>query len=373
MRNIESYARHLFSDEPKSLQDHALLLLLGGVEKVYAFLLNMWVSFYDIGHLHRHRLDAYTLSIGNITAGGTGKTPLVRYMAQYLLAQGERVAIISRGYRSGWEERGGIVSDGMRLYATADEAGDEPYLLARVLPQAIVAVGKKRAKIAARVETKYRPTIVLLDDAFQHWSLQRDVDIVLIDATNPFSNGRVLPRGLLREPLDHLERAHMYVVTKADAVAEERLDEIIGNLRSFSSQAPIMVTAHHPGRMLAFADWAAGREHTAILPRRVVTMCALGNPDSFERSARQAGLQAVGHIRHVDHHRYTAEDWRNAQAYARREKAQGIVVTEKDAVKLLDCVPSDTEALYVLTLDLRILSGEREFWEYIEEEREVRG
>ncbi len=97
MRNIESYARHLFSDEPKSLQDHALLLLLGGVEKVYAFLLNMWVSFYDIGHLHRHRLDAYTLSIGNITAGGTGKTPLVRYMAQYLLAQGERVAIISRG------------------------------------------------------------------------------------------------------------------------------------------------------------------------------------------------------------------------------------------------------------------------------------
>ncbi len=373
MRNRESYARHLFGDDPKSLQDHAALLLLGGVEKIYSFLLNMWVSFYDIGHLHRHELAAYTLSIGNITAGGTGKTPFVRYMAARLAAEGETVAIVSRGYRSGWEARGGIVSDGERVYATAQEAGDEPYLLARVLPKVIVAVGRKRAQIAAQVEQKYHPSVVLLDDAFQHWSLHRDVDIVLIDATNPFSNGRVLPRGLLREPLDHLERAHVYVVTKADAVAEERLDEIIDNLKSFSSQAPIMVTAHHPGRMLSFADWAAQRESTTPPPRRVVTMCALGNPASFERSVRQAGMQAVGHIRHVDHHRYTAADWQDAQAYARNEQAQGLVVTEKDAVKLLDCVPLDTEDLYVLTLELRILSGEEEFWSYIKEEREVRG
>ncbi len=373
MRNRDSYARHLFSDEPKSLQDRAVLLVLGGIEKIYSFLLNMWVSFYDIGHLHKHPLNAYTLSIGNITAGGTGKTPLVRYMAEHFLAQGEKVAIISRGYRSLWEKSGGVVSDGTHVYATAEEAGDEPYLLARMLPKAIVAVGRKRAKIAAQIEAKHHPTVVLLDDAFQHWSLHRDADIVLIDATNPFSNGRVLPRGLLREPLDHLERAHVYVITKADAVAEERLDEIIGNLKSFSSQAPILVTAHRPGRILTFANWVARRDHRAIVPRRVVTMCALGNPESFERSVRQAGLQAVGHIRHVDHHRYTEEDWREAQAYMEREQAQGIIVTEKDAVKLIDCVSSDATNVYVLTLELKMISGEDEFWTYLEEEREVRG
>ena len=148
--SIERKATELFKNGPKSIGDRALLTTLGGVERIYSWGVNFWASMYESGHLKQHRLHAHTISVGNIVAGGTGKTPFVQYMARRLQKAGERVAILSRGYRGASENTGAIVSNGAEILLNAEQAGDEPYLLARTLPGVIVAVGKTAPRSARR-------------------------------------------------------------------------------------------------------------------------------------------------------------------------------------------------------------------------------
>lgn len=369
--SIERKATELLKNGPKSIGDRALLTTLGGVERVYSWGVNFWSSMYEAGHIKQHRLHAYTISVGNIVAGGTGKTPFVQYMARRLQKAGERVAILSRGYRGASEHTGAIVSNGAEILLDAEQAGDEPYLLARTLPGVIVAVGKNRAAIGAQVEKLLHPTVILLDDGFQHWALRRDYDIVLIDATNPFSNGRVLPRGLLREPLDHLERADAYVVTKSDLVTEKDRAEIARVLAHFRAHVPLLWTEHRPLQPMSYAQWrndaTAERE---TLPRRFITLCALGNPASFETTVAAAGLVAHDHLRLPDHHAYTQDDIRHAEETATKAGAQGIIVSEKDAVKL-QALQLRESFWYVLPMELMATKGEDAFWEHMEDEWET--
>ncbi len=368
---IERKATELFKNGPKSIGDRALLTTLGGVEQIYSWGVNFWASMYEAGHLKQHRLHAYTISVGNIVAGGTGKTPFVQYMARRLQKAGERVAILSRGYRGASEHTGAIVSNGAEILLNAEQAGDEPYLLARTLPGVIVAVGKNRAAIGAQVEKLLHPTVILLDDGFQHWALRRDYDIVLIDSTNPFSNGRVLPRGLLREPLDHLERADAYVVTKSDLVTEKDRAEIARVLAHFRAHVPLLWTKHRPLQPMSYAQW---RKHATAeretLPRRFITLCALGNPASFEATVAAAGLVAHDHLRLPDHHAYTQDDIRHAEETATKAGAQGIIVSEKDAVKL-QALQLRESFWYVLPMELMATKGEDAFWEHMEDEWET--
>lgn len=366
--NWDAWARDLFKPGKKSVGKRILLALLVPVEKIYSFVLNMAGSFYETGHMKRHKLDGFTLSVGNITAGGTGKTPFVRYLATVLQERGLKVAILSRGYRGGREEQGGIVSDGERLLLSAAEAGDEPFLLAQSLPGVIVAVGKRRSRIGREVEAEYAPQAFLLDDGFQHWKLRRDIDIVLIDATNPFSNGYVLPRGLLREPLDHLERADAFVLTKTESVPQQTLDDIVAVLHGYRAHVPIMFTEHRPGPTLSWAVWRNKKRFDRQPPQRVVTLCALGNPDSFTATVRAAGLEPAETINLPDHHTYTAADLAAARKIMRDCGAEAIVVSEKDAVKLADFIAAEATDVYVQLLDFHIRSGEQEFWDYVNDE-----
>ncbi|MCI5836499.1 MAG: tetraacyldisaccharide 4'-kinase [Veillonellaceae bacterium] len=366
--NWEAWARDLFKPGKKSFAERTLLTLLAPVEKTYSFLLNMAGSFYETGHMKRHKLEGFTLSVGNITAGGTGKTPFVRYLATVLQERGVKVAILSRGYRGMREKEGGIVSDGKRLLLSAAEAGDEPFLLAQSLPGAIVAVGKRRSRIGREVEEKYAPQVFLLDDGFQHWKLRRDIDIVLIDATNPFSNGYVLPRGLLREPLDHLERADVFVVTKTESVSQQMLDDILAVLQSYRVHVPVLLTEHRPGPVLSWDAWRNKKRFTLRPPQRVVTLCALGNPESFATTVRAAGLNPVEEIRLPDHHLYTATDLAAARKIMRDCGAEAIVVSEKDAVKITEFVTEEAADIYVQVLDFHIRSGAEEFWDYVNDE-----
>lgn len=369
MTNRTEYIKELFTKGPKNPWDYVVLGVLRVGEIIYSFVVNMWVSFYDTGHFHQHKLQAHTISVGNITAGGTGKTPFVQYLTRQLQQRGEKVAILSRGYRGGAEKTGALVSDGEKVLVNVQMAGDEPYLLAKTLPGAIVAVGRNRSVMGKQVERLYQPTAVVLDDGFQHWKLRRDLDILLIDATNPFSNGHVLPRGLLREPIDHLERAHLYVLTKADAVSAERLAEITDVLHSYRAHVPILVTVHRPGKLCRFVDWQAGKNSPTHV-QKVVAMCALGDPNSFVHTLQEAGLEVAHCLALPDHHTYTAADVSEAQRLARQYGAQAVVVSEKDAVKL-DVLPISTENIYVLPLCLEIMSGEKEFWDYLHDEWET--
>ena len=215
------------------------------------------------------------------------------------------------------------------------------------------------------------PTVILLDDGFQHWSLRRDYDIVLIDATNPFSNGRVLPRGLLREPLEHLERADAYVVTKSDLVTEAEREKIAGVLEHFRAHVPLLWTEHRPLQPVRYAQWRNGETtEQETLPRRFITLCALGNPASFEATVAAAGLVAHDHLRLPDHHMYTQDDICHAEGTAMKAGAQGIIVSEKDAVKL-QVLQLRESFWYVLPMELTATAGENEFWEHMEDEWET--
>ncbi len=371
MANLEKYAKRLFEDNEKNIVDKAILGGLSAGETLYSFGLNMLLSFYEAGHVNQYKLDAFTISVGNITAGGTGKTPFVQYMTKKLQAKGKKVGILSRGYRGAYEKEGAIVSDGKKVLLNPEQAGDEPYLLAKTLPGAVISVGKDRIASGKRLQKLFRPNVVLLDDGFQHWPLRRDLDIVLIDAADPFSNGHVIPRGLLREPVENIERADIYVITKADAVSSSELEKIKNILRHYRNAVPIAVTAHRPDKVKSFLSWRDGLDEAEKMPSSVVTLCALGSPESFEATVKQAGLRVVGRLRLPDHHAYTRDDVMKAILKVKEEHADALVVSEKDAVKIAALDMPEIKNLYVMTMKIDFLEGEKEMWDYIYDEWEA--
>ena len=194
-----------------------LLLLLAGA---YEAAVRLRASMYRQGYYKVRRLPCKVISVGNITVGGTGKTPMTRYLARQIQALGRRVAIVSRGYKGAAEKNGGLVSDGKRVLMDAATAGDEPYLLAAGLRDVPVAVGRDRFAAAMRLLQAHDSEVIILDDAFQHLPLARDLNIVLLDHQRPFGNHHLLPRGPLREPLTALERGDVFILTRRDRPAD---------------------------------------------------------------------------------------------------------------------------------------------------------
>ena len=191
-------------------------IVLGGLELLAGIYEKGVVKKYEKAGRNARRMPIPVISVGNITAGGTGKTPCILKLAEMLHKKGHHPAILSRGYKSGLEKVGGVVSDGRSLRISQKLAGDEPYMMALKIPDVPVLVGRNRI-ISAEKAIKLGADILLLDDGFQYWDMKRDLDIVLIDCTNPFGYGYSLPRGLLREPMEALRRAHTFILTKSRA------------------------------------------------------------------------------------------------------------------------------------------------------------
>ncbi len=312
--------------------NRAATLSLTPFSGLYRFLMNRRNGLYERGAFRSHRIDAPVISVGNLTMGGTGKTPLVLWMAEALVAQGLRVCVLTRGYRR--KSRGRIVvSDGMTINATIDEAGDEAMMLAAALDRraAVICDGDRLAGARWAIE-KLQSNVILLDDGFQHRHIARDLDIVAIDATNPWGNGHLLPAGILREPATGLDRADCFVITRAHNPAQ--VGELRKRLSGINAAAPIYAATTRTAGIRPLRDEEPLRFETS--GKAVAAFCAIGNPESFFSLLSSEGVQVVYQRAFRDHHRFDQSDIASVEAAARDSGAEALMTTAKDAVKLLD-------------------------------------
>jgi tetraacyldisaccharide 4'-kinase len=298
------------------------------------------------------KAPARVISIGNITAGGTGKTPAVIYFARKFKEEGARVAVVSRGYgRRLITKEPVAVSDGEgNIHASPEEAGDEPYLMAQKLPGVPIVVCGNRIKAAHLAVERFGAGVILLDDGFQHRAIARDEDIVVIDCLEPFGYGHLLPRGLLREPLLSLRRASAFLLTHVDQRKHAR---VIEKLREINPTAEILFSRHQPVRLTA-----ATKNHSlnpdVLSGKRTLAVSSIGNPVSFEQTLTSLHAVLAGSLRFPDHYWYTPADIDRIRGEASRSGAEYIVTTEKDGVRLglLQEIP---ENLFLLEVELELI------------------
>jgi tetraacyldisaccharide 4'-kinase len=285
-------------------------------------------ALYDRGIFRSHQLGARTISIGNITTGGTGKTPLVGHVAELLAARGEKVCILTRGYGRKNGNSRVLVSDGNKVFADAAAGGDEPVELARrLIGKAVVVADPNRAAAGRWAKEEFDITAFVLDDGFQHRKSSRDLDIVCIDATDPFGSRRMLPAGRLREQIRNLSRAHAAVIMRSGT---ENIESLRSELSLFIPDKRIFEASRRVRRLTPL-DGAPAPVGNA----RHLAFAGLGNPEAFSAWLSQQAFTVVGFRRFRDHHPYTQADIDALQEQARREGADALLTTAKDAVKLL--------------------------------------
>ncbi len=283
-------------------------------------------GLYDRGILRQVRLPCPVVSVGNLTVGGTGKTPAVILIAALLRDGGRRPAVLSRGYGGTARAPVNTVSDGRRVLMEWREAGDEPLLIAAALPDVPVLTGAERVRTGRAAIERYGADVLILDDAFQHRALRRDLDILMLDAAHPFGNGFLLPRGPLREPPGALGRSHLIIGT-GDPQASASLPGP-PSLASFRG-------VHEPREIV---EAATGRSVplAALKGKRVCAFAGIGRPEAFRSSLAELGAELVGFRAFPDHHPYRPSDLEALRRLACQSGAEGIVTTEKDGVRLAD-------------------------------------
>jgi tetraacyldisaccharide 4'-kinase len=285
---------------------------------------------YSAGVLPTAKLQAPVISIGNLTMGGTGKTPTTIALGRRLLDLGHRVAILSRGYKGNHGSEPLLVSDGQRICATANEAGDEAVVIARHLPRALVAVAKRRSEAGAWLEQRFGVDVHLLDDGFQHLQLHRDLNLLVVDVTNPFGGG-LPPRGRLREPLDAIRRADAVILSRCEV--GHSYDELIEQIQRYKPGIACLQAHQRLARL------RKPGEETELPPASLsgITVGALagvGNPAQFLTTLRQAGIQVKQSFFFPDHHRYGTQDYQRLSRDCEKLGVAALITTEKDAEKL---------------------------------------
>ncbi|MCC6139054.1 MAG: tetraacyldisaccharide 4'-kinase [Nitrospira sp.] len=328
---------------------------LSGVAALYGVAVRARMWAYDRGWSRPARLPCRVVSIGNMTVGGTGKTPMVILLTEWLQAQGQRVAVLSRGYKRASTAAHVLVSDGQQVLAGPAEAGDEPYLIATRCPNAIVAVGADRAGVGRWVLDRWPVDWIVLDDGFQHRALFRDLDIVLLDAMDATGLDGLLPAGRLREPLTGLRRAAAVVITRADT--ERDVAAVRGRVQA-------VVTENHVQAEVVFradevvsvttgvrqaVDWCVGKKAWLV--------SGIGNSESFRRLAMDNGLQVLGETAFADHHAYRSEDLERIRRQVKRANVEMVFTTEKDAGKLAPLLRPD-ESWWAVRLRADVRRGE---------------
>ena len=362
---LEQYLLEVVTRKKRGLLAKLILFVLTILAKIYRIIIYVRKKIYQLGWKKSSSLDTKVISIGNITVGGTGKTPIVKKLASDLTEAGYQVVVLSRGYKGEFTGEIGVVSDGKSILMSADKAGDEPYMLAQFLDQVPVVVGANRKKTGDYACHRFNPDFIILDDGFQHWQVNRDYDIVAVDATNPFGSGEVIPGGLLREPEASLERADLVVITKSDQVSEQSLITTKERLEEISPNIDIIVTKHQPTYLRDLTT----EQHQAIdlKNKRVVAVSGIGKPRSFELTIENLGSKIAKKIRYQDHHSYTEDEINRLFTLATVHNVDKIITTEKDAVSIdnqlieVNNVGIDFQALGI---ELEILKGKL-IWEQL--------
>lgn len=331
--------------------------------------------------LYRHRilraqhLGCLVVVVGNLTVGGTGKTPVVEKLARTLHAKGRKVAILSRGYKSRKEpiykkwlrwllhqppSPPRVVSDGETIFYDSEVAGDEPYMLARNLPGVVVVTDKDRVKAGLFAIRKFGADTLILDDGFQYYQLQDHLQLLLVDKTNPFGNGQLLPRGILREPVSQMNRASYIFLTKSEEAPEP---ELVKTLEKHRSEREWIECTHRP----KYLQSVFGEEHKPLewlKGKRVGALSGIATPESFEAFLVKLGVEEIVRFRFLDHHRFTGGELHDIFDKVSGQKLDVLVTTEKDAVRIK---PENTPPFpfFFLRVEIHMLAGAGNFEEAV--------
>jgi tetraacyldisaccharide 4'-kinase len=370
--NTETFMKDVISEQRQDYKASLVRFMLYLLSKGFQLGVKTRRFLYNVRILRDSTLGVQVIAIGNLTWGGTGKTPVVEKFARTLQDQGRKVAILSRGYRSKPRPLSEIVlnkilfredttpprvvSDGKSLLLDSDTAGDEPYMLASNLKDVVVLVDKDRVKSGRYAIEKFGCDTLLLDDGFQYWKLRgRRQDIVLVDRQQPFGNEQMVPRGSLREPPSQLARASTIFITKSDG----NTADLRRRIAQYNSSAGIIECIHHP---LYFEDVFTGERHglDMIRGRKVASLSGIAEPESFEKSLVAIGGAVVYSKRFADHHRFTQQEILNAINRSKKRQAEIIITTQKDAVRFPKIDRRDLTILF-MRVEIKILSGADDF------------
>lgn len=376
LENLEQFAIDVILERRFGKKAAVFRWFLYLLSIIYRGLVQVRLALYRGHYLHSRHLGCMVITIGNLTVGGTGKTPVVEKVARALQDGGRRVAILSRGYkskkppllrriaralqagRSGFPPR--VVHDGKRLLLDSAQAGDEPYMLARNLKNVIVLTDKDRVKSGLHAIRTWGVDTLVLDDGFQHFKLKHRIDIVLIDRQAPFGNEFLLPRGTLREPPENLRRARYIFITKSQPGGNA---ELIERIRRYNRTAEIIECTHRPRHL---ENLATGE----ILPldfldgRYVASLCAIAQPVSFEQALRDLGAHLELTKQFADHHRFSAEDIDSFLERCRRRDLAAVITTEKDAVRF-PAITNPPVPILFLRVEIEILTGHENWNDFV--------
>ena len=330
--------------------------LLYYLSKIYELVMRFRIYLYEIGILKSKNLPCFVISIGNIVAGGTGKTPMTIFLANYLQSKGYKVTVVTRGYKGEFEQKGGIVCDDQNNLSTQKEAGDESYMMAQLLQLPILA-GKNRYESCISAIKKFSPDIIILDDAFQHLALKRDLDLLLINSENPFGNSYLLPRGFLREPLTAVQRCDAVIYTHSDSNTPSNTttntiaDIIPASINTFkSNHTPYIKKLDTEKFVLPLSNKKEACENN-IQGKIALLFSGIANNSNFRSGCKKMGFKIKQHIEFADHYQYSKQDIDKIKSIFKQGSVDFIVTTLKDYVKISDCF---SDKYPVMVLDVKI-------------------
>lgn len=311
---------------------------------IYSAIIRIRNLLYNIGILRIRKVSSMVISVGNITVGGTGKTPLVIWLCNFLKKQNIPIAVLTRGYKS----QGKTIAD-------------EPDVITRNCPDVPVIVNPDRLAGAKEAIEKHKAKVLILDDGFQHRRLFRNLDIITIDATEPFGYGKLLPAGLLREPISSMKRADVAVITRCDLTAGNELNGLEQSLKKINPNLLIIKSTHQPVRILTSGNDQLPLNY--LKGKKVFIFCGIGNPDSFAKTLEIAGAAVIGLEIFDDHYHYTKNDIVSIAQRAKNSDAQFVVTTQKDWTKIegLGFLPSFDIPFAYLEIEIKIIEGEDKF------------
>ena len=338
-------------------------VLLGWLSTLYGAGVKLRVQAYRGGFFKRQSLPGFVVSIGNLTTGGTGKTPATIMLATWAHKEGFRVAVLSRGY-GGYYKKGILqVSDGNSIQADPRNAGDEPYLLAKKLPGIPVVISEKRYAAGIYAHEKFGCNFFILDDGFQHLELNRDFDLVLIDAESPLGNGHLLPRGPLREPADQLARADAIIITRCGL--QSRRGKVLKLLEDKTAAIPFFYADHLPKKVtLPISDET--HEPGFLNGKKVVAFAGIARPEAFKQTLAELGAEISYFRAFKDHYMFKRHEIRELIYMKERLGARYLVTTEKDWVRAASVAPAYQDLAY-LSIEFKLLSDEDNFYMMIKD------
>lgn len=372
LEGLETFAIDVILGRRYGRRADLLRALLRALSWLYCLIVQVRLALYRRRYFRPASMGCLAISIGNLTVGGTGKTPVVELLARALHRGGRRVAILSRGYKSVpkpiavrlWEKvfkrrdlfAPRVVSDGTSLLLDSRVAGDEPFMLANNLPGVVVLVDRDRVKSGLFAVREFGSDTLILDDGYQYVKMRRAIEIALIDRQAPFGNGFLLPRGTLREPPVNLRRATHIFITKCDGSPN---DDLISEIRRHNRTAGIIECTHRP---VLLRNFITGETLPLATLRgwKVGTICGIAMPESFEGALRGLGADISVAKAYTDHHRYTQREIETFIRRCVRRGVDAIITTEKDAVRIPRILEPEVP-LYYLRVEIEILRGHEIF------------